>query len=112
MNAPNKYYSLERKRRRRSSANEAPVSEVLNLFLKKHHIDCNLAEDKITEIFHEITGPVIRKFITEIYMQNTTLYIKTSLPSVKAELFMVREALKNNINNKLGNNAVTNIIIK
>ena len=54
MSGINRYYYLEKKRRGRSVANEAPVSEVLYAFLKKCHIDYNPYEDEVKACFKEL----------------------------------------------------------
>ena len=89
MSGINQYYYLEKKRRGRSVANEAPLSEILYAFLKKCHIDYNPYEDEVIAAFKELCGPTIANFITEIRMQGQVLYVRVSLPAVRAELMMV-----------------------
>ncbi|MBO6118282.1 MAG: DUF721 domain-containing protein [Bacteroidales bacterium] len=112
MSGLNKYYVLEKKRRGRSTATEAPIYEVLNQFMKKSHIDYNPYEDKIIEIFKEIVGTVVVNFITDIRLKGAILNVKVSLPSVKAELFMVRDAMKDSINRRLKKDVLKGIVIK
>ncbi len=112
MSGINRYYYLDKKRRGRSVANEASLGDVLSLLLKKYHIDYNLYDDKVIALFKECVGVVIEKFIEKIYVSKNVLYVKVSLPSVRAELFMVRDAMKDTINRKLGKNFLKNIIIK
>ena len=75
MSSINRYYYLEKKRRGRSIAKEAHISEVLITFLKKCHIDYNPYEEKIITLFKELCGQIIVKFITDIRLKNNILYI-------------------------------------
>ncbi|MBR1774261.1 MAG: DUF721 domain-containing protein [Bacteroidales bacterium] len=112
MSGINQYYFLEKKRRGRSIANESPIADVLNQFLKKCHIDYNPYEDKVIALFKEMVGTMIEKFITDIRMNGMILNVKVSLPTIKAELMMVRDAMRDNINRKLGKEVLKSIIIK
>ncbi len=112
MSGINRYYYLEKKRRGPSIAKEAPIRDVLTLFLKKYHIDCNLYEQDIINCFKDLCGPTIAKSIKNIFLKGQTLYVIVSLPAVKAELSMVRDALKDTINRKLEKDLLKKIIIK
>ncbi len=112
MSGINRYYYLERKRRGQSVAKEAPIKDVLTVFLKKYHIDCNLYEQDVIDCFKELCGPTIAKFVTNIYLKGQSLYVVVALPSVRAELSMVRDALRDTINRKLEKEILKKIIIK
>ncbi|MBP3253377.1 MAG: DUF721 domain-containing protein [Bacteroidales bacterium] len=112
MSGINKYYYLEKKKRGKSTATEAPIADVLSSFMKANHIDYNPDETQVIQTFKQITGKMIENFVSDIRLKNNILYVKVSLPSVKAELFMVRDALKNNINKTLRKTVVNSIIIK
>ncbi len=112
MSGINRYYYLEKKRRGPSIAKEAHIMEILDLFMKKYHIDFNPYEEKVIELFKENIGTMVAKFIVQIAMKGQILHVKVSLPAIKAELLMVRDAMRDNINNKIGKQVLKSIIIK
>ncbi|MBQ9254597.1 MAG: DUF721 domain-containing protein [Bacteroidales bacterium] len=108
----NKYYYLYRVKRGKAVANELPVKEVLNMFFKRYHIDYNPYEESIKQEWNSLTGNIISKFTQSIIMKKDTLYVTISSPTVKAELNMLRDAIKNRINENIGKTVVSNIIIR
>lgn len=108
----NKYYYIEHKRRGRPEANEIPITDVLEVFCKRYHIDYNRYEGQVIELWKEYTGVIITKFTTKIYVFKNTLYVFVNNPTVRAELMMIRTAMTNKINEKIGKKAINNIIIK
>jgi hypothetical protein len=112
MSGFNKYYYIEHKRRGKPEANEMPIKDFLVGFCNHHHIDYNPYETQVIELWKEYTGTIITKFTTKIYVYKDTLYVYVNNPTVRAELSMVRTAMTNKINDKIGKKAIKDIIIK
>ena len=111
MSGFNKYYYQHNVRRGKAEANEMPLKEFLDLFFKRCHIDYSPYEEEIKQQFINLTGQMISNFITYINLKNKILYVRFSSPTVKAEIMMLREALKNRINENIGANVLNEIIL-
>lgn len=90
---------------------EGNIQDLMKVFLKYYHIDVNLNEDDIIAAWREITGELIYKLTSKIYVQNNCLYIKVNSPALKHELLMVRTSVLDKIKAKLPNCELRSIYI-
>jgi hypothetical protein len=90
---------------------EKNIKDVLKDFLSYYHIDANLDEEDIIAAWKEVTGELIHKLTTKIYVQNNCLYVKVNSPALKQELLMVRTSIFEKIIEKLPNCSLKNIYI-
>ena len=55
---------------------EKNIKDVLKDFFDYYHIDANLSEEDIIAAWREITGELINKLTTKIFVENNNLYVK------------------------------------
>lgn len=91
---------------------EKNIKDVLKDFFDYYHIDANLSEEEIIAAWREITGELINKLTTKIFVENNNLYVKVNSPALKHELMMVRTSVLEKIKEKLPNCGLMNIYIK
>lgn len=108
----NKYYYLEGIRRGRPEANEMHLKDFLKVFFKRCHIDYNPYEQDIVDCWLGLTGNFIRQYTRKIYVADNVLYVQLSSSVAKAELLLVKEALKNKINRDLGQEVLKDIVLR
>lgn len=91
---------------------EKNIKDVMKNFFSYYHIDANLDEDEIIAAWREITGELINKLTTKIFVENHCLYVKVNSPALKQELMFVRTSVLEKIKTKLPNCGLKNIYIK
>lgn len=97
--------------RKARGTKEESIKDVLKDFFNYYHIDANLDEEDIILAWREITGELINKLTTKIYVQNNCLYVKVNSSALKHELMMVRTSIMEKIKAKLPNCNLKNIYI-
>ncbi|MDO5759639.1 MAG: DciA family protein [Bacteroidota bacterium] len=107
----NKYYYLYQVRRGRAEANEMPLQEFLEVFFKRCHIDYSPYEEEIKKQWTKTTGKLIKHYTKSLYLNKKILYVTLTSPIAKAELSMVKEAVKNKINRDIGKEVLKDIVL-
>ncbi len=88
------------------------ISEVIQAFLKESGLESRLKEVELINSWEEIVGTMISKRTKKIEIKNgkMIIYLKSSV--VKNELMMLRESLKNSLNEKAGEEIIKEIVLK
>jgi len=66
----------------------------------------------VVEYWNELLGPVMIRFTRNIRISKGVLYVELTSSVVRAELMMMREDLRNRINQKMGRDIVRQIIFR
>lgn len=90
---------------------EGSIKDVMKELFSYYHIEANLDEEDIIAAWKEITGELINKLTTKIYVQNNCLYVKVNASALKHELNMVKTSIMEKIKAKLPNSNLKNIYI-
>ena len=88
------------------------ISEVLQEYKKEMNIDYKLKEVEIINAWEDIAGKAIAKRTKRVYVRNRVLYVETNSPVVRNELLMIREIIKERINEKAGESLVDSVVLK
>lgn len=91
---------------------EQKIVDVLRDFLSYYHLDASVNEEDIINAWKEITGELIFKLTTKIYIENSCLYVSVNSPALKNELMLVRTNILKKIKEKLPECGLNNIYIK
>lgn len=88
------------------------ISEVIQDFLKETGLESRLKEVELINSWEEIVGTMISRRTKKIEIKNgkMTIYLQSSV--VKNELMMLRESLRNSLNEKAGEEIINEIILK
>jgi len=89
-----------------------PVSlgEALNELLKNIGIEHKVKEEMAVSCWADVVGPHIANVSKAERVERGVLYVKVINPSWKHHLFMLRHEIINKINNKLGTEAIHEIV--
>jgi len=88
------------------------MSDVLYEYRKEMNIDTKLKEVKLLRSWEEIAGKAISKRTSKAYIRNRKLYIHLTSSVVRNELMMIREVLKERLNDAAGEILIDEIILK
>lgn len=88
------------------------VGVVIEKLLKAEKLERPMNEQRILNIWPEIVGPVVNRYTIKRYIINKVLYIHLSSAPLKSEMSMHRSGLKRMLNDTIGQEVITDIIIK
>ena len=91
---------------------EISIQEAIQQFLSKSRLKSGIQSLRIEEIWEEVMGKTIAKYTDKIQLINHTLYISTNLAPLKNELIFQKEKIIQRVNEALGEQLVTEVVIK
>ena len=88
------------------------ISKVIQTFLKESGLESRLKEVQLINSWEEIVGTMISKRTKKIEIKNGKMIIYLQSSVVKNELMMLRESLRNSLNEKAGEEIIKEIVLK
>jgi predicted nucleic acid-binding Zn ribbon protein len=88
------------------------LAEAVNDFIKEMNLGEKLSEVSLINSWEETVGKAISSRTTKIYIRDHTLYVHLSSSVVRNELLMLREALKEKLNQKAGSEVIKDIVLR
>ncbi|MCG6190975.1 DUF721 domain-containing protein [Maribellus maritimus] len=92
--------------------NTQSLSEVLQEYIREMRMERKLKEVDALHYWEELLGKTISNYTTNIYIARKVLYVKISSSVVKNELLMMREEIRQKINEKAGEEIVQKIVFR
>lgn len=93
-------------------SNTEPLRDVLLRYLRQEGLETPLNQHRLIESWKEVVGPGIARYTSELYIKNQTLYVHLTSSVLRQELLMGRTLLVRNLNNKVGAQVITDIVLK
>lgn len=87
------------------------LKEVLSDLIREYKIGPRLKEPEVINMWHSVTGKAISSRTSRVYIRDGILHVYLTSPVVKNELMMLREALREQLNRKAGEEVVKGIVI-
>ena len=91
--------------------NDQPLQEILEQWLKSYKHKKRFNQTRVAEAWATMMGPTISNYTQKIYIRGTTLYIKIEAAALRQELSYGKEKIKNNLNDRLGENVIKDVVI-
>jgi len=88
------------------------IAEAVNDYIKEMHLDVKLNEVSVINSWEETVGRAISTRTTKIYIKDHVLYVHLSSSVVRNELLMLREELKEKLNQKAGSEVIKEIVLR
>jgi len=88
------------------------LAEAVNDYIKEMHLDVKLSEVGVINSWEEIVGKAISSRTSKIYIKDHILYVHLNSSVVRNELLMLRQALKEKLNEKAGSEVVKDIVLR
>lgn len=92
--------------------NTQKLDEVIQEYLKALKIDDKLKEVRLIRSWDELVGKTIARSTKEIYIKDRKLFVRLNSSVIRNELFMIRDGLKNALNDHAGEPVIDEIILK
>ena len=88
------------------------LAEAIEDYIREMNLEGKLKEVNLINSWEETVGKAIASRTSKIYIKDHILFIHLSSSVVRNELLMLREALKEKLNEKAGAEVIKDIILK
>lgn len=88
------------------------LAEAMKDYIREMNLESKLREVELISTWEETVGRAIASRTSKVYIKDGTLYVHLKSSVVRNELIMVRETLKQRLNEKAGAEVVREIILK
>ena len=88
------------------------LAEALNNYIRAMNIGDKLSEAGVINSWEEIVGKAISSRTTRIYIKDNILHVHLNSSVVRNELAMLREVLRDKINQNAGSQVIKDIILR
>jgi hypothetical protein len=88
------------------------LEEAVNDYIREMNLGGKLSEIAVINAWEGIVGRAISSRTTKIYIKDHILYVHLNSSVVRNELVMLREALKQQLNNKAGSEVIKDIVLR
>lgn len=93
-------------------SNTQPLGEVLREYIRKMNMENKLKEVDVVASWEQLLGKTIAHYTRNIYLSKKILYVEISSSIVKNELVMMREKIRQRMNEEAGEEMVDKIVFK
>ena len=88
------------------------LAEVLQDYVKKMHFEDKLLEVNALNVWESVVGQTINRHTKNIYIKDGVLFVKLDSSVVRNELAMLKQPLMKKINETVGAEVVSDIVLK
>ena len=88
------------------------LGDALKQFVQTSKLKNGIRAAQIEEVWSEIMGVTVAKYTDKIFIFNQKLFIETSIGPLKNELGFQKVQIIQRVNEKMGENVISEVIIK
>ncbi len=88
------------------------LAEAMKDYIKEMNLEGKLNEVNLINSWEETVGKAIALRTSKLYIKDQVLYVYLNSSVVRSELLMLREALKEKLNEKVGSEVIKDIVLK
>jgi hypothetical protein len=88
------------------------LGDAIRQFLAQSRIKGSIQAMQIEEVWEKIMGKTVARYTDKIRIINKTLYISTSVAPLRQELLFQKEKIKQRVNEALGGNEITEVVVQ
>jgi predicted nucleic acid-binding Zn ribbon protein len=88
------------------------LRDVLKNFVQENHLERKLNEVELIHSWESVMGKTIMRYTKKLNIHNKVLFVETTSPMVRNELIMMREEIRQRLNEVVGEEIITAIIFK
>ena len=88
------------------------LAEAMKDYIREMHLEGKLSEIGIINSWEETVGKAIASRTSKIFIKDSILYVHLSSSVVRNELIMLRNELKQKLNEKAGSVVIKDIVLK
>jgi len=88
------------------------LSDALADFVSKNKLQTGLDKVNARDVWNQQMGPAIEKYTTSLKLEGSTLYVQLSSSVLREELSYGKEKIIRLLNEALGKNLITKLILR
>jgi predicted nucleic acid-binding Zn ribbon protein len=88
------------------------IAEAVSDYIREMNLGEKLSEAGVVNSWEETVGKAISSRTTKIYIKDHVLYVHLNSSVVRNELLMLREALREKLNQKAGSAVIKEIVLR
>ena len=88
-----------------------PLGELIKEFYEQHRGSEYLDEVKVVESWPKVVGPFIATHTIDLSIKNGVLYVRVDSDALRSELSYSKSLLKKNLNEMVGKEMLTEIVL-
>jgi predicted nucleic acid-binding Zn ribbon protein len=88
------------------------IAEAVKDYIKEMNLGGKLNEIGVINSWEGIVGKAISSRTSKIYIKDNVLYVHLNSSVVRNELFMLREVLKEKLNERAGSEVIKDIVLR
>jgi hypothetical protein len=88
------------------------IGEILEQFVQKSKLSSGLRSCQIESVWENMMGKTIAKYTDKVFILNNTLFIETSVASLRNELHFQRAEIMKMVNSELGERLISEVVIR
>ena len=88
------------------------VGQLLDEYFRNRQLGPAAREGRAVELWAEVVGEYVARVTEDVYIRNGVLYVSFSSAAVRAEIFMRRRLLMDQLNTRLRGRVVRNIVVR
>ncbi len=88
------------------------LAEAVRDYITEMNLEGKLTEVGVINSWEEIVGKAISSHTTKIYIKDHVLFVNLNSSVVRNELLMLREVLKQKLNEKAGSEVIKDIVLR
>jgi predicted nucleic acid-binding Zn ribbon protein len=85
------------------------ITDLVMRNLRVQGLETPLLQKRLIDSWPEVAGEMIARYTTEVFIHNQTLYVRLSMPALRAELSMRRADFVNRLNEHVGAQIISDI---
>lgn len=88
------------------------MGDLLEEFFRRPYVAAKVAEGKLPDVWREVVGNRVADDAVELRLENHILHVRMRSAVLRQELFYQRDALRDELNARLGVRLVNAVIIR
>lgn len=93
-------------------SNTQTLAEVIREYVREMKMEGKLKEADIVNSWKSLMGKTIARYTSNIYISKGILFVEINSSVVKNELIMLREEIRQRLNESAGEEIITKIVFK
>ena len=97
---------------KKRNSKEEKIDKVLDKFITQFGYEKRFKENEVIEVFSEIMGPFLMKKVKSVYVNQHKLFLQLTSAPFKEEIKMQKTVLVQQINKKLNNDFLKDVVVR
>lgn len=88
------------------------MGEAIDLYLKSMKLDRKYKEYEVINKWEEVIGRTVARSTTQIFIEDSTLYVTIKSPAIRNEIFMMRSEIVSRMNEIAGFELLKTMVLR